>query len=198
MTVSTIKGVRMEAICGCVPRKKVNNKDFAKENLPNDMTAAIKALGIEERHVIANEDTTALTLCVEAAREILNEHNREEIGAIVMVTLTPDYIMPNNASYAQHLLGLPNGIAAFDINHACSGYEFGLWNAALICSNLGKKVLLLDGDVNTKYVSPHDCGTAILFGDAGTATLLTPDKDADNWHFTFNTHGSNRDPIKVK
>lgn len=198
MIVSTVKGVRMEAISACVPSNKINNREFARENFTDNLDATISALGIEERHTVVKEDTTSLTLCVEAAKRILEDVDLNEIGAVVMVTLTPDYMMPNNASYAQHLLGLPNGIAAFDINHACAGYEFGLWNAALICSNIGKKVLLLDGDVNTKYVSPYDRSTAILFGDAGTATLLSPDKDAEDWHFTFNTDGSNRDAITVK
>lgn len=198
MIVSTVKGVRIEAISACVPSNKINNREFARQNFTDNLDATISALGIEERHAIVKEDTTSLTLCVEAAKRILEDVDKDEIGAVVMVTLTPDYMMPNNASYAQHLLGLPNGIAAFDINHACAGYEFGLWNAALICSNIGKKVLLLDGDVNTKYVSPYDRSTAILFGDAGTATLLSPDKEADDWHFTFNTDGSNRDAITVK
>lgn len=198
MIISTIKGVRMEAISACVPENKINNRDFARKQFTDDLDATISALGIEERHTIVKENTTSLTLCIEAAKQILNDIDPNDIGAVVMVTLTPDFMMPNNASYAQHLLGLPNGIAAFDINHACAGYEFGLWNAALICSNIGKKVLLLDGDVNTKYVSPSDRSTAILFGDAGTATLLAPDESAEDWHFTFNTDGSNRDAITVK
>lgn len=198
MIVSTIKGVRMEAISACVPSNKINNREFAKEHFNEDLSPTISALGIEERHTVTKEDTTSLTLCIEAAKQILKDVDPNEIGAIVMVTLTPDYMMPNNASFAQHLLDLPNGIAAFDINHACAGYEFGLWNTALICNNIGKKVLLLDGDVNTKYVSPWDRSTAILFGDAGTATLLTPDPKANDWHFTFNTDGSNRDAITVK
>lgn len=198
MIISTIKGVRMEAISACVPSNKINNREFAQEHFQENLNAAISALGVEERHTIIKEDTTALTLCIEAARQILKDIDLSEIGAVVMVTLTPDYMMPNNATSAQHLLGLSNDVAAFDINHACPGYEYGLWNAALICSNLGKKVLLLDGDVNTKYVSPFDKSESIVYGDAGTATLLTPDDNADDWHFTFYTDGSNRNAITVK
>lgn len=199
MNISTVHGVRMEAIAACVPKNKVDNRAFAKDHFPEaELDSTITALGVEERRVCEQEDTTALTLCVEAAKAVLQGVAAEEIGAVVMVTLTPDCLMPNNASYAQHLLGLPNGIAAYDINHACSGYVFGLWNAALICQNLGKKVLLLDGDANSKYVSPWDKSTAILFGDAGTATMLTPDPSAEDWHFTFNTDGSNRDVIQMR
>lgn len=138
-------------------------------------------------------------LCVCAAQNIFEEAiNRNEIGAIVFITLTPDCLMSNNASLAQHLLKLPQEIPAFDINHACSGYVYGLWNAALISRNLGKKVLLLDGDVNSQYVSPWDSSTALLFGDAGTATVISPSTKAKDWNFTFNTDGSNRDAILMR
>lgn len=198
MNISTIQGVRIQAIAACVPSNKVNNREFAAAHFSEDLSNTISALGVEERHVCTSPDTTALSLSISAAKKVLQGIDPEEIGAVVMVTLTPDYLMPNNASYAQYLLGLPSGIAAFDINHACSGFVYGLWNAALLCQNLQKKVLLLDGDVNSKYVSPTDKSTALLFGDAGTATLLTPDKDAKEWHFTFDTDGSNRDAILMR
>lgn len=199
MIISTIKGVKMQAIAACVPEKTINNREFALKNFPNDdLSSTISALGVEQRHIVEKDDTTALTLCIEAGKKVLEGVDVNEIGAVVFVTLTPDCLMPNNASYAQHLLGLPNGIAAFDINHACSGYLFGLWNVAMIVQNIGKKVLLLDGDVNSKYVSQWDKSTALLFGDAGTATLLTPDIAAPDWNFTFNTDGSNRDVILMR
>ena len=198
MNISTIHGVRIQAVAACVPSNKVDNRTFAAEHFTEDLSSTISALGVEERHVCTSPDTTALSLSVSAAKKVLQGIVPEEIGAVVMVTLTPDCLMPNNASLAQHLLGLPTGIAAFDINHACSGFVYGLWSAALLCENLQKKVLLLDGDVNTKYVSPYDKSTALLFGDAGTATLLAPDKQAKDWHFTFHTDGSNRDVILMR
>lgn len=199
MNISTIKGVRIESICACVPSNVVNNREFAKSHFVDDLNSTISALGVEERHVVNLENTTALDLCVEAAKKIFeNGLNKEDIGALVFVTLTPDCLMPNNASFAQHLLNLPKGIPAFDINHACSGYIFGLWNAALIAKNLNKKVLLLDGDINSHYVSPFDKSTALLFGDAGTATIITPDENSKEWNFSFNTDGSNRDAIMMK
>lgn len=200
MNLSTIKGVKIEAIAACVPQNKVDNLKYAQEHFTDDFSATLKALGVMERHVAVKEDTTALTMAIEAAMTIFDDGTikREDIGAVIMVTLSPDCLMPNNATYAQYLLGLPMDVAAFDINHACPGYVFGLWNAALICQNMQKKVLLLDGDINTKYVSPWDKSTALLFGDAGTATVLTPDTDAKDWHFSFTSDGSNRDAILMR
>jgi|LSQX01.1.fsa_nt_gb 3-oxoacyl-[acyl-carrier-protein] synthase-3 len=200
MNLSTIKGVRMEAIAACVPSNKVDNYKFAEEHFTDDFSATLKALGVAERHVAVKEDTTALTMAIKAAEKLFDDGSimKEEIGAVIMVTLSPDYLMPNNATYAQYLLGLSKDIAAYDINHACPGYVFGLWNAALVCQNLNKKVLLLDGDINSKYVSPWDKSTALLFGDAGTATVLTPDAKSKNWYFTFSSDGSNRDAILMR
>jgi len=200
MNISTIEGVRMEAIAACVPTNKVNNLEFAKVHFEEDMEATLKALGEAERHVAVKEETTSMDMCVAAAERIFASGMvaKEDIGAVLFVTLTPDCLMPNNSTYAQHLLGLPQDVAAFDINHACPGYVFGLWNAALIAKNMQKKVLLLDGDINSKYVSPWDKSTALLFGDAGSATIIAPDTSALDWHFTFMSDGSNREAIMVR
>lgn len=200
MNISTVRGVRLEAIAACVPENSVNNLEFAKSHFEEDMTGNIKALGVVERRVAVKEETTSMDFCVAAAEKIFAEGGvkKEDIGAVVFVTLTPDCLMPNNATYAQHLLGLRTDVATLDINHACPGYVFGLWNSALIAQNLQKKVLLLDGDINSKYVSPWDKSTALLFGDAGTATVIAPDAGAPDWHFTFMSDGSNRDAIMVR
>lgn len=190
----------MEAIAACVPENKVDNLEFAGSHFEEDLSATLKALGVMERRVAVKEETTSMDFCIAAAEKIFAEGGvkKEDIGAVIFVTLTPDCLMPNNSTYAQHLLGLGKDVATLDINHACPGYVFGLWNAALIAQNLQKKVLLLDGDINSKYVSPWDKSTALLFGDAGTATVVSPDAGAPDWHFTFMSDGGNREAIMVR
>lgn len=191
MNISTIKGIRIEAISAVVPKNIINNREFAKAHFEEDMTSTINALGIEHRHVCANPETTALDMCCKATERIFESGDitREDIGAVIFVTQTPDMLIPNNASIAQFRLGLKRDTIAFDINHACAGWIYGLWNAALVAKNLDKRVLLLDGDTNSKYVSPWDKGTALLFGDAGTATVVSPSSNVPNWFFTFDTDG---------
>ena len=111
----------MEAIAACVPTHKVSNLEFAKEHFEEDMEATLKALGVVERHVAVKEETTSMDMCVAAAERIFESGKvkKEDIGAVIFVTLTPDCLMPNNSTYAQHLLDLPQDVAAFDINHGC-------------------------------------------------------------------------------
>ena len=199
MNISSIKGVRIEGIGACVPKKEIDNSVFAKEYFDEDLSNTIRAIGVEKRRVCADKDTTSLDLSLEAARELFNQIDFDvnDIGGIVFVTLTPDYLMPNNASRAQSLLNLPKNVAAFDVNHACSGYVYGLWVSALMAKNLNKKILLLDGDTNSKYVSPYDKATALLFGDAGTATIISPVDDDSEWKFTFFTDSVQGDALMI-
>lgn len=197
MNISTVKGVRMEVIAACVPENKVDNMEFAKSHFEEDMTALIASLGIQTRHVCRNSNTTALDMCVSAAEEIFTKGKveRDSIGCVIFVTQTPDYIVPNNSSAAQAKLKLPDDVMAFDINHACSGYLYGLYVASLISANSQRRVLLLDGDTNSRYSSPWDKGTSLLFGDAGTATVIAPTSDSNEWYFSFNTDGAKVDSV---
>jgi len=199
MNISSIKNVRIEAIGACVPTNTIDNRIFAKEHFSEDFENTIKALGIDHRHVCRNMDSTSLDLCIESAKELLNNTgiSPADIGGIVFVTLTPDNLMPNNASLSQHILDLPKSIPAFDINHACSGYIYGLWIASLMAQNLNKRILLLDGDTNSKYTSSWDRATGLLFGDAGSATILAPNLESSEWFFTFETDGANREALII-
>jgi len=98
---------------------------------------------------------------------------------VILVTQTPDYLLPASSCTIQGRLRLANTCAAFDVNLGCSGYVYGLWLAAgLIASKAVGRVLLLAGDTISKIVSPSDRSVALLFGDAGSATALEYDSDA--------------------
>ena len=199
MAYSSISNVCLKAMAACVPKTVVKNIDFGRNLYGSKLESLINSTGMIERHVCGNEHITTLDLCVKAAKEIFINLNikPKDIGAIVFVTLTPDALMPNNASAAQSILHIPEGTACFDINHACSGYIYGLWVSSLIVQSIGRPVLLLDGDTNTYYVSPMDKSTAILFGDAGTATVISPSENSSCWSFDFKTKGDGRNFIQI-
>jgi 3-oxoacyl-[acyl-carrier-protein] synthase-3 len=175
-----------------VPRRAIENAGYGRELYGNDLDAAIKVVGVERRR-FADAGVTALDLCVKAALSLSEyaDFDYSEFGGLGFVTMTPDFSMPNNASYAHKLLGLPPGSPAFDISMACAGYPYGLWVAGMTANCAGKKVLLLDGDTHSPFVSPYDRSTSLLFGDGGTATVILPSEaDAANiWRFDFVTEG---------
>ena len=98
--------------------------------------------------------------------------------------------MPNTACILQDRLGLPNKIFSLDINQACSGFVWGLMMAYSLCNSGFDNILLLVGDTPSKFLSPNDTSTSLMFGDAGTAILVNKDVAYGKSYFSFNTDGS--------
>ena len=200
MDISKLSGLRIAGIYGCVPSVEIDNKTTGAQLYGDSIDNLIKATGIEKRR-ICSDSVTSYDLCLNAAKFLISDTQikNDEIGGTVFVTFTPDNQMPNNAAHAQSDLGLGNSVAAFDINLACSGYVYGLWVAGMMAKSLNKAILLLDGDKQSYLTSPYDKSTALLFGDAGSATLITPETgQSAEFSFTFYSDGSRRDSLIIK
>ncbi|MCL2010546.1 MAG: ketoacyl-ACP synthase III [Synergistaceae bacterium] len=199
MRFSTVEGVKIGGLCACVPSNTVDNAVSGRELFGDDIENTIKATGIRTRRVCSPDSgVTALDLSVAAAKKLLENYPMpsSSIGGVLFVTQTPDHDIPNNSSRATYLLGLSEDCAAVDSSFGCSGYIYGLWLGALMARSLLAPVLLLDGETHSYFTSPKDRSTALLFGDAGSATLLIPE-GAEAWHFGFLTDGSRFDALVV-
>jgi 3-oxoacyl-[acyl-carrier-protein] synthase-3 len=191
-----LAGVSIGGVAACVPLNEVDNHVAGRELFGEDLESVLHATGIDTRRVCRLPTTTALDLSVQAALRLIEEE-RLVIGdctGIVFVTHTPDSWMPNNASLVQRVLGLSRLTAALDVNHACAGYPYGLWVGGSLAVSTQSWVLVLDGDTSNRHISPHDKSTALLMGDAGTATVVVPSGGA-YWTFSFETDGSGRDVL---
>jgi 3-oxoacyl-[acyl-carrier-protein] synthase-3 len=196
--LAKINGVKISGISACVPSNIVDNETLT-DVYGDDISKVIYTTGVKYRRICREGHTTSLDLCVKAAKR-LQEHGNYDFssfGGIIFLTLSPDYLMPNNASAVQDILGLPKQSAAFDVNMACSGYVYGLWLAGITAKSINKPILLLDGETNSHFASPKDRSTAVLFGDAGTATIIEPSENGSEWNFAFHTDGSQRDALII-
>ena len=198
MQVFSVKGIHIDGVVACVPENKVDNEMALREMYGDEAKLIMESTGIRTRY-IANPGTSSCDLCLACARDLLEGTGTipEEIGAVVFVTFTPDRLMPFNAAKVQDLLGLEKEIPAFDLSLACSGYAYGLYIASMFVRSSGKKVLLLDGDIQSAYMGPYDKSTLPVMADAGSATLLSPDGSDGEWKFTFYTDGAGRDALMI-
>ncbi len=175
-----------------IKRKTTDMADLFDGNL-KQLEKIKESIGLNEIY-IADEKTTGADLCESAAKDVLTKTNisKDEIDAIICVTQTPDFIMPANATYLHGKLGLDTNCAAFDINLGCSGYIYGLWlSYMMIEAGNCRNVLLLAGDTISKMLNKMDKSTAILFGDAGTATIIQrDDKEYSKSYFSLHTNGN--------
>lgn len=198
MQLFCMKGIHIDGIVACVPENKVDNEASLREIYVDEARLIIESTGIQIRY-LANPGTSSSDLCIACAKELLQGTGAkpEEIGGVVFVTFTPDFLMTFNAALVQEQLGLSKEIPAFDISLACSGYAYGLYMAAVLAGASGKKVLLLDGDIQSAYLSGQDKATVPVMSDGGTATLVSPDGSDTEWKFSFYTDGSGKDALKI-
>lgn len=159
-----------------------------------------QTIGLHERRVAA-PGVTALDLCADATERLLAEMGLDatSIDAVIFVTQTPDHGQPNNASLLHGRLGLSKSAPAYDLSLGCSGWVYGLHQAALLCAHGGAgRVLLCAGDTLSRLTNPADRSTDPLFGDAGSATIIEKTEGSKPMYFVLGADGAGAEAIIVK
>lgn len=194
-----IRNVKFAGLASAVPKAVEQNaalKQFDREEIEK----LVKLTGIERRRLSGKELTTS-DLCFSAAEAVIAKLNwkKEDIGAVVFVSQTPDYILPATSNILQHRLGLGSGCIALDISSGCSGYINGIITLGqLLQGGNVKKGLLLVGDTISKICNPLDKSTYPLFGDAGTATAFEFQDGAPDILANMYSDGSGYDAIIIE
>ena len=159
-----------------LPKRIVTNTDLTEFLDTSDEWIADRT-GIRERRLAVEETTT--TLSIEASQAAILDAgiSPEEIGLILVATLTPDGSMPNTACKVQEAIGAKNAMC-YEINAACSGFMYGLQTAhAFISSGMLKYALVVGAETLSKIMDWTDRGTCVLFGDGAGAAILGASED---------------------
>lgn len=155
--------------------------------------------GVISSHV-APAEMTLSDLCQVAAEKLLEDSgwDRDSIDLIMFVSTSRDfYICPNTSNILQNKLGLKTSVVALDLPFACSGYVYGLSVASsMIQSGQLKRALLLVGEMTSKNQSHLDKTVWPLHGDAGSATLLEYNPEAEHpMQFNLGSDGAGWEAI---
>lgn len=198
MLQTTIRHVAIKGIAVAVPPHEARLADD-KTLYGGDekqLRRVMRSSGFDRRRVAA-DGVTASDLCAAAARRLMRDMavDPASIDGVLFVTQTPDYLMPATACLLQDRLGLSNATAAFDVNQGCAGYTYGLWLAGMLVQGGCRRILLLVGDTASKYTDMFREGSAPIFGDAGSATLIERDEFAAPWFFDIGTDGKGYDAV---
>lgn len=155
-----------------VPEKVVTNFDLEKIVDTNDEWIRTRT-GIEERR-IAGDDVDTSDMAYEAAKQAIDHAgiSPEQIGLILVATVTPDQPFPSVACMLQDKLGATNA-AAMDISAACAGFVYGAITAQqFIATNTYDYVLVIGVEKLSKITDWSDRNTAVLFGDGACAAVM--------------------------
>lgn len=155
-----------------VPERVLTNDDLTHMVDTSDEWIRTRT-GIVERHIAADDETTA-TMAIEAAHQALETANLRptDLDLIIVATATPDYLFPATACLVQDALGVPHA-AAFDLAAGCSGFVYGVSVAAgLIESGHYKNALVIGAETLSRIIDWEDRTTCVLFGDGAGAVIL--------------------------
>lgn len=168
----------LKSIASYVPEKILSNCDLEKIIDTTDEWIT-RRTGIKERRIASKDESTS-DLGTKAAIKAIERANLkpQDIDAILVATLSPDYFtMPSTACKIAANLGL-NGITAFDISAACSGFIYLLEQAkALVESGLKKNVLIIGAEKASSIMDYTDRSICILFGDGAGAGVVSFDEN---------------------
>lgn len=199
---TTFKGKKISGVLGILPETvsyfddEVNNYDF-----PPKQTLRLKKVMGFEKHRLSKPSSTASDFCVKGLEYLLQKKYIEKsgIGAIVVVSLSPDYFVPHISNIIQGNCSLDEDTLCMDIPQGCCGYLIGLMQSFMLLDILpkNKKVLLFNVDVLSHKVSRYDRNDFPLIGDAAAITVIENDAEAEDIYFHMFMDGTRRDSLII-
>lgn len=181
--------VEIVGIAGQAGARSISNSELAlrwPSKTPEDI---FRRTGIERRRWIEDGETV-LSLATAATRSLLAQQNLRisDIDLLIATTGTPDRVTPALAFRVAHACADGDAVelAAYDVNAACSGYLYALAQAHdHIQRNPSARVVITTAEVLSPLLDPNDFGTAIIFADGATATLVAAKGASDSGLFEF-------------
>lgn len=146
--------------------------DIELLNLPINKTKEDCFEYIKERrvfppHMLSSDAET------EAGRRALKDAglSPDDVDLVLVHSMVPDELIPNNASLVQHKLGLKNA-GAWNIDTCCSSFVTMVITASnLIAMGTFKKILIITSIYHSKIIDVQDY-LAVPCGDGASAVVM--------------------------
>lgn len=189
-----VNNVYIRAVNSWLPEKEIKLSSFYSLYGEAEVKSIIKATGIERVRVV-DDNMTSSDMCFIAAEKLFEQDgvDKSKIDGLVFVSQTTDWILPATSISLQDRLSLSKDTVCMDVHYGCSGYIYGLFQAASwITCGACNNVLVLAGDTTSKMINEHDKSLRLVFGDCGTATLVCKGGGKMGFHIQSDGSGSDR------
>lgn len=193
--------IGIKSIASYIPEGRIDNIAQAAA-FDRDEAFVASKIGTPTLSVKSDTEETS-DLCAAAVRNLLArspELRLEDVQALIVVTQNGDGEgLPHTSAIVQHKIGLPTGVACFDVSLGCSGYVYGLYVIKGFMEAAGlKNGILVTADPYSKIMDRNDRMTTLLFGDAATATWIGEDPVWELGPARFGTDGSGAEHLIVR
>lgn len=177
-------GIEIVSIGAGLPSKVMTNDELSRIVDTSDEWIYTRT-GIHERRLCEGDEDN-LSLAVSAAECAIKRAgiSKEEIGCVIIATVTSKYASPSTACLLQAALSLRDDIPVLDINGACAGFIFGLEVArGLLAGREEKYGLVVGVEELSRVMDMKDRSTCVLFGDGAGAAVIKAAPDAEYTSF---------------
>jgi 3-oxoacyl-[acyl-carrier-protein] synthase-3 len=167
------RATTISALATYVPPRLLTNSDLERMVDTTDEWI-LQRTGIRERHIVdpgvATSDLAKEAALAALARAGLTPN---DIGLIIVGTVTPDMMFPSTACLVQHKIGAHRAWG-FDLSAACSAFTYSLTTASQIVASGGvEHALVIGADVMSSIIDYQDRATCVLFGDGAGAAVVS-------------------------
>jgi 3-oxoacyl-[acyl-carrier-protein] synthase-3 len=169
----------IRALATYVPPRLLTNADLETMVETSDDWIRQRT-GIRERHIVDAGVATS-DLGTEAAVKAIAKAGLtpDDIGVIVVGTVTPDMFFPSTACLIQDRIGARHAWG-FDLSAACSAFTYSLTAASqFVASGAHDHALVVGADVMSSIIDYKDRATCVLFGDGAGAVVVSAANGAD-------------------
>lgn len=176
---TSIRGTRIVGMGAYRPSRIIPNSEIVDQIDSSDEWIRTRS-GIESRRW-ANDDETVVAMSLAAAGKALADAGitADQVGCVVVSTVTHLYQTPSAAAEIAHKLGTANA-AAFDISAACAGFCYGLsLGSDMVRAGTADYVLVIGVERLSDLTDPYDRGTAFIFADGAGAAVVGPTEAPD-------------------
>lgn len=164
---------------GIRSRRTVLDLEYIRRTKNRDLRAA------QEARVYSNAETGRRASAMAIERAGIKP---SDIGMVIGGSCSPDSCIPAEASTIAKALGLD--VPAFDLGSACSTFGTQCHFVSMMGAGLPEYVLLVNAENTTRVTDFSDRSSAILFGDA-TAAAVVSTKVPSRVRSTFTRFGGN-------
>lgn len=198
----TFKNKKISSILAILPEKElyfddeIINYGFTKEKAKKYK----KLLGLN-KHRHAKASSAVSDFACYGLNYIFDNNwiKKEEIGAIVVVGVSPDYFIPHISNIIHGNFDLSNDVLCIDLMQGCAGYIQGLMESFMLLDYLeNKKIILVNGDITSRKIFKQDTSLYPISGDGATISIIEKDDNASDIYLELNYYGKKRDAFKIE
>ena len=156
--------------------------------------------GVLSRHVAAPHEAASDLAAVAVTRALSAAGIKaDQIDLIILGTGTPDEVGSATACRVQALTGASRAVA-LDVSAACAGWVFGARMARdwLLADTSARYAVVVGVEVFSRFLSPLDRSTMVLFGDGAAAAVLGTVPAGRGFHdFSLGSDGTGADLVLI-